>query len=69
MSGRQSYTHVALDTAAGHRLIGMWLTRGLTVLFKHCAQTIPLLLPMQTNTVRVAENNYDRKELIVLRDR
>ena len=69
MSGRQSYTHFALDTVAGHRLIGMWLTRGLTVLLKHCAQIIPLLL--QASTVRVAENNgyYVRKELIVFQDR
>ena len=75
--GRRAYDWAAivcafaLDTAAGHRLIGMCLTRGLTVLFKHCAQTIPPLLPMQANTVRVAENNgyYDQKELIVFRDR
>ena len=33
----------ALDTAAEHRLISMWLTRRLTVLLKHCAQIIPLL--------------------------
>jgi|HubBroStandDraft_6_1064221.scaffolds.fasta_scaffold2156509_1 hypothetical protein len=75
--GRRAYEWTAIvyvicaDRAAGHRLIGKWLTRGLTVLFKHCTQTIPLLLPMQANTVRVAENNgyYDRKELIVCRDR